>query len=802
LSLSRRHLLQAAASATAWIAASARGIASLAGEANPSVSAFPLEAVRLLPSPYLTAVESNRAYLHSLEPDRLLHNYRKNAGLEPKAAIYGGWENDTIAGHTLGHYLSALSLLHAQTGDTEAPHRVTYIVSQLAECQAQSRDGFVAGFTRRRGDVIENGRFAMEEVRRGDIRARPFDLNGAWSPFYNWHKLMAGLLDADRHCGEKAAIDVANRLGGYIEGMFAALSEAQVQKVLVCEYGGLNESFAELYARTGQARRLAMARKLYDSAVLQPLALGRDDLAHLHANTQVPKLIGLHRLYELTGERDYGRAAGFFWDLVTSRYSYVIGGNADREDFQAPLSISKHITEQTCESCNTYNMLKLTRQLYAAHPRAEYFDYYERAHFNHIMAQHNPQSGMFAYMVPLMSGSHRQFSSPYDDFWCCVGTGMESHAKHGDSIFWRSADALYVNLFIASRLTWQEQQSTVELATSYPFDDRIDLRILRRERSDPLTVALRVPGWCARPEVALNGRTMAVRARAGYVRLRRAWRAGDVLTLTLPRRLMIEPTADDPRTVALLFGPMVLAADLGSATTKWPGPAPALVGARPLEHVQPIANEPATFATQDLARPAELTLRPFTLLYERNTAVYFRCFDDDEWASEQVRYGQEQARLQDLATRSADVIDLGETQPERDHRLDAKFSYAVVYRGRTGRDARAGGYFQFVFAARPGPLILRASYWGEERNRSFLVMVDGIEIARERLSGDHPGEFFDRDYEIPLALTQDRAEITVRFEPEPDVSAGPVFGVRLLSAQSDADPTSRSGAALVTAPAE
>jgi DUF1680 family protein len=802
LSLSRRHLLQAAASATAWIAASARGIAPHAGEAEPSVSAFPLEAVRLRASPYLTAVESNRAYLHSLEPDRLLHNYRKNAGLEPKAAIYGGWENDTIAGHTLGHYLSALSLLHAQTGDTEAPRRVTYIVSQLAECQAKPGDGFVAGFTRRRGDVIENGRFAMEEVRRADIRARPFDLNGAWSPFYNWHKLMAGLLDADRYCGEKAAIDVANRLGGYIEGLFAALSEAQVQQVLVCEYGGLNESFAELHARTGQGRWLSMARKFYDSAVLQPLTLGRDELAHLHANTQVPKLIGLQRLHELTGEHDYGRAAGFFWDLVTSRYSYVIGGNADREDFQAPLSISKHITEQTCESCNTYNMLKLTRQLYAAQPRSEYFDYYERAHFNHIMAQHNPQTGMFAYMVPLMSGSHRQFSSPYDDFWCCVGTGMESHAKHGDSIFWRSADVLYVNLFIASQLTWQEQQSTVELATSYPFDDRIDLRILRRERSDPLTVALRVPGWCTRPEVALNGRPMAVRARAGYVRLRRTWRAGDVLTLTLPRRLMIEPTADDPRTVALLFGPMVLAADLGSATAKWSGPAPALVGARPLQHLHAIANEPAAFATRDLARPAELTLRPFTLQYERNTAVYFRCFDDGEWANEQVRYRQEQLRLQDLAARSADVIDLGEMQPERDHRLDAKFSYPVVYRGRTGRDARAGGYFQFVFAARPGPLILQASYWGEERNRSFLVMVDGVEIARERLSGDHPGEFFDCDYQIPVALTQDRTEITVRFEPEPNVSAGPVFGVRLLTARSDADPTSRGGAALATAPAE
>jgi len=307
---------------------------------------------------------------------------------------------------------------------------------------------------------------------------------------------------------------------------------------------------------------------------------------------------------------------------------------------------------------------------------------------------------------------------------------------------------------------------------------------LRRERSDPLTVALRVPAWCSQPAVALNGRAMALRARAGYIRLRRVWRAGDVLTLTLPRRLALEPTADDPRTVAFLYGPMVLAADLGSASAKWSGAAPALVGARPLERVHAIANESAAFTTENLARPAELTLRPFTLQYERNTAVYFRCFDESGWAAEQAREKQEQARLRDLAARSADAIDLGETQSEREHRLEAKYSYPVVYRGRAGRDARAGGYFQFVFAAQPGVLLLQTSYWGEERNRNFLIKVDGVEIARERLTGDHPGEFFERNYEIPSALTKDKKEISVRFEPEPNVSAGPVFGARLLTAQA------------------
>jgi DUF1680 family protein len=775
-------MLQLGASAAALLASGSRGTAHVSDDADAGpIEALPLDAVRLLPSLYLSAVESNRAYLTSLEPDRLLHNYRLHAGLAPRGAIYGGWESDTIAGHTLGHYLSALSLLHAQTGDAEAARRVAYIVAELAECQARSSDGYLGGFTRRRDDVIEDGKLAMEEVKRGDIRARGFDLNGAWSPLYNWHKLMAGLLDADRYCNATDAIAVATRLGGYIDGMLSGLDDAQIQSVLLCEYGGLNESFALLYVRTRDPRWLALARQLYDRKVLQPLSEGRDELANLHANTQVPKLIGLERLAKITGESHYHRAAVHFWDWVTSRYSYVIGGNADREYFQAPLTISTHITEQTCESCNTYNMLRLTRLLYAADPQARYFDYYERAHFNHIMAQHHPVTGMFAYMVPLMSGAHREFSSPTDDFWCCVGSGMESHAKHGDSIYWRTQAALYINLYIPSRLTWHEQATILELSTDYPLGERIEVRFLERGEPKPLTLALRIPSWCRRPKLSVNGDAVPVRAPDGYVRIRRTWRRGDVLALILPFALRLEPTADDSRTVALLYGPMVLAADLGAATEKWQGPAPVWVGATPLDHVRQQDAHTATFVTSQLGRPIDLTLRPFTLLHDRNTAVYFRRFDEAGWALYQVRIRAEEDRQRELDAHSADVVELGDGQAERDHQLDAKLSYAVVYRGRNGRDARAGGYFQFCAATSQYPMALQASYWGEDRERRFVITIDGVIIARERLNGDHPGEFFERSYEIPVELTQGKARVTIRFEPEANLSAGPVFGVRLLS---------------------
>ena len=772
-SFNRRRLLQGTASAALLIAAG-RANASAGQALRPA----PLEAVRLLPSPYLTAVTANVTYLQQIEPDRLLHNFRSQAGLQPKGEVYGGWESDTIGGHILGHYLSALSLMFAQSGDAECRRRVLYILGELELCQSRSPDGFVAGFTRRRGDVIEPGRLVFEEVLRGDIRPRNFDLNGCWVPLYSWHKLLAGLLEADRYCADKRAMQIAQKLGGYIANVFAALDDAQIQKMLDCEHGGLNESFAELYSRTGDRRWLSLSEAIYHRKILQPLSRGEDCLSYIHANTQIPKIIGLARLHELTGEPRHMQAAQFFWDTVVADYSYVIGGNADREYFQARRSIARHITEQTCESCNSYNMLKLTRHLYAANPDARYFDYYERTHLNHILAQQNPSTGMFAYMVPLMSGSHREYSTPFEDFWCCLGTGMESHAKHGDSIFWLRGRDIIVNLYVPATLTLPDQGIGLRLETDYPFGDDIVLTVNQARGKASSTVSLRVPHWCENPRVELNGARIAAEPRAGYLRLRRAWRSGDVIRLSLPRTLRFEATADDPDTVALLYGPLVLAGDLGPAADPWHGPAPALVGSGFSERIVP-ANEAATFKTDGIVRPADLLLRPFTFQYERNTAVYFRRFTEAAWAEEQVALAAEQSRLEQLRERSADIVNLGDAQAEKQHALQSKISYAVIYRGRSGRDARSGGFFECTLRTKPGPLTLQAVYWGEERDRRFAIYIDGELLAREQLSGALAGNFFERDYPISANLYAGKSALRVRFEPEPGVSAGPVFGLRL-----------------------
>jgi uncharacterized protein len=754
-----------------------------AGGLPAKAMAIPLADVRLLPSHYADAVAANLAYLLRLSPDRFLHNYHVFAGLPAKGAIYGGWESDTIAGEGLGHYLSALSLMLAQTGDPALRPRIDYIVAELARVQHAQGDGYIGGFMRKRADgKVVDGKEIFPEIMRGDIRSAGFDLNGCWVPLYNWHKVFAGLFDAQALAGNEQALAVALSLAGYIERVFTALDDEQLQRVLGCEHGGINESFAELYARSGDQRWLRLAQRLYHAKALDPLAQGRDELASLHSNTQIPKLIGLARLHELAGSPRDAEAPRFFWQRVTRHHSYVIGGNGDREYFSAPDTIAAHVTEQTCEACCSYNMLKLTRHLYSWSPDAAYFDYYERTHLNHILAHQNPKNGMFTYMTPLMSGTAREYSSEENDFWCCVLSGIESHAKHGDSIYWQGGDTLLVNLYIPSTVEWRARGAAFEMNTRYPYEGDIALTLKRMEGEQEFALGLRIPAWAASHRILVNGKPFKTAQEKGYALLRRRWKAGDRVSLHLPLALRLEAAPGNAKVVSLLRGPMVLAADLGPAATPYAALAPALVGSRILASFTPVDSKQALYRTRGSGRPAELRFQPFYRQYERRSAVYFNAYTDAEWAASGAAYRKEQARLKDLAARSVDVMHLGEMQPERDHDLQSDISYPVSYRGRNGRDARTGGYFSFRMKTAPGPLVLQASYWGEERNRDFHISIDGVKFAHVLLKGDDPGVFIDRDYAVPEELTRGKDSVVVRFDPEPGRSAGPVFGCRLYRA--------------------
>lgn len=776
----RRALLSGAATAGLVLAlpAPAWSHTRAAGRAEP----LPLSAVRLKPSIWLDALEANRAYLHRLEPDRLLHMYRRHAGLEPRAEPYGGWEADTISGHTLGHYLTALCLMHAQTGDETCRERADDIVSELAACQAES-GGYVAGFTRKAADgTIEDGRVLVTELAAGDIRSARFYLNGSWAPFYNWHKLFAGLLAAHEHLGSAEALTVAIDLASWIETALAPLSPDEMQQVLGTEHGGMNEVLATLAQRTGDPRWLTLSERFNHQAVLGPLIEGRDDLTYLHANTQIPKVIGLAAQHETRPNPERLHGARFFWDTVTQRRSYVIGGNSDREYFQEPNSLSLYVTEQTCESCNTYNMLKLTRRLYAERADAAYFDWFERAHLNHIMAHQRPSDGAFIYMAPLMSGAAREFSEPFDSFWCCVGSGMESHAKHGESVWWRDDDGLILNLFIASDLTWAERGARVSLETDFPYGSDLGVRFTALDRPGRFKVRVRKPAWAGTPTASINGEAAEITVEDGYLVFDRRWEAGDLLVVDLPMSLRIEPTPDDPDLIALLHGPLVLAADLGPASEPFGGVEPALLSADVLAHMPPVDARRGLYSSDGIGRPGDLAFSPFYSLWDRRAAVYFRRFTPAQWDARQAVLAEEAAIRQALEARSIDLIHLGDEADEATHGLTSDISYAVSYRFRPGRDARTEGFFAFDMASADGPLVLQATYWGGERDRHFHIEVEGERIATQRLHSNANGRFIDVDYPIPERLTAGRERIRVRFVPETGRTAGPAFGVRLLSA--------------------
>ncbi|MDP5280280.1 glycoside hydrolase family 127 protein [Sphingomonas sp. DG1-23] len=742
---------------------------------------LPLDAVRLTPSLFLDAVATNRRYLLSLSAERLLHNFYASAGLPTKSETYGGWEARGIAGHSLGHYLSALSLLLAQTGDAAVRERLRGTVAELARIQAAHGDGYVGGTRVERDDRQVDGKIVFEEIRRGEIRTGGFDINGGWVPLYTWHKVHAGLIDAVRFGNVDAAMPVMLGMAGYLATILEGLDDAQMQKLLAAEHGGLNDSYAETYALTGNPRWRRLAERIYHQKVLSPLAAGKDDLPGLHANTQIPKLIGLARLYELTGEQRHADAARFFHQTVTAHHSYVIGGNSEREHFGPPDLISTRITERTCEACNSYNMLKLARHLYGWQPDAALFDTYERIHLNHLLAHQHPETGMFVYFMPLSAGARRTYSTPEDSFWCCVGSGMETHAKHGESIYWHDDAALFVNLFIPSTAEWKARGLQVALETGYPFSEQVTLRVTKAPRT-ATAIALRLPGWCEAPALTLNGKPEPIDRAAGYARLERRWRAGDRIELTLPMRVRTEPTPDDPRMVAYLSGPLVLAADLGPAAAPFEGPAPVLVGADPAAAVVPIAAAEHRFRLAD-ARPEALTLVPFFRQYDRRTAVYFPRFTEAQWKTEEAAYGVAQRDKAALDARTVDILHLGEMQPERDHDYRSNHGDLFSWGGRSARQLPwgMGNYMEFTLAVRPGPMLLAALYWGEEVNKNFDISVEGTRIANERRAVPPEKRFVSVDYPIPEALTRGKDKVVVRFETKGTDAF--VYEARILEAQ-------------------
>jgi uncharacterized protein len=740
---------------------------------------FDLRDVTLLPgSPFKTAMSKDSAYLLSLEPDRLLHRFYFNAGLPTKGDVYGGWESEGLSGHTLGHYLSACSMFYANTGEPEFKKRVDYIVDQLAQCQAARKTGYVG--------AIPNEDSIFGKVARGDIRSSGFDLNGGWSPWYTVHKVMAGLVDAYLYCENVLALNVSLGMADWVDATVGNLTDEQRLKMLNCEYGGMNDVLANLYAITGNKKYLTLSYKFHDEFVMNTLAQGIDPMPGKHSNTNVPKAVGAARRYELTGLESDRTIAEFFWETMVHNHTYVIGGNSNYEYCGEPGKLSDRLSDNTCETCNTYNMLKLTRHLICWAPTREYADYYERALYNHILASQNPADGMMCYFLPLRMGAIKTFSTPFTTFTCCVGSGMENHSKYAEGIYYEADNGgLFVNLFIPSELRWKRLGATIRMQTRYPESDTVRITV---EVKKPVRfpVYLREPAWTAgRMRITVNGETVHSKAGPnGYHALTRLWHRGNVITLRIPMAIRTESMPDNPDRIAFLYGPIVLAGQLGMMMPDPVYGTPVLVTAirKPEAWLKKQIGKPLTFAMLGVGRPFDPILKPLYSTNDQYYSVYFDFFNDRDWQLRQQEYAAEKKREKEIAEATIDDFRIGEMQPERDHNLRAsEKSYVDPALGRPGREARRDNYFDFEMKVAPGVKnALMLTYLGDDRDRLFDIRIDSELLTAVDWLGGNTGRFYDVEYPLPDSVLAGKTKIIVRVEANHGKTAGRIFGVRTI----------------------
>ena len=597
---------------------------------------FSLTAVRLLDGPFKDAQERDGKYLLSLDPDRMLHNFRVNAGLEPRAPVYGGWESvatwaDIRAhGHTLGHYLTACALMYASTGSDEFKKRCDYIVGDLEECQTAAKTGLINAFP--------------DNTTQIDNLVRRQRATGV--PWYTLHKIFAGLRDAYLYCDNAAARTVLVKLSDWAIATTQNMTDAHFEGMLDTEHGGMNEVLADVYAITGDAKYLKLAERFSHKRLLEPLSESRDTLDGLHSNTQIPKIVGFQRIHVLTGEPRYSAAAQFFWKTVVTTRSFATGGNADNEHFFPVDEFERHIpSAKTMETCCSHNMLRLTRMLFMTDPTAGYADYYERTLYNTILASQDPDTGMMTYFQSTRPGYLKLYCTPVDSFWCCTGTGIENHAKYGDSIYFHGTqddtDCLYVNLFIASTLNWKEKGLALTQTAKFPEVGTSRLEVTAAGPGN-VTLKIRHPGWCAMATVKVNGTMAATSHSPGvYIALKRTWKAGDVIEVDVPMALRMEPLHASTNHAAVIYGPIVLAGALGNKVPPGadlhvnertigepfndPIEVPVLVGdlAKMAAKIKP-TDSPLTFRTDGLGRPAEVTLVPYYRIAHEHYNLYWR----------------------------------------------------------------------------------------------------------------------------------------------------------------------------------
>ena len=597
---------------------------------------------------------------------------------------------------------------------------------------------------------------------------------------------MAGLRDAYHLCHNPIALDVEKKFADWLDGIVSPLNDDQVQKMLRCEHGGISETLADLYSDTKDQKYLRISEIFYQKAILDPLKEHKDILPGKHCNTNIPKLIALARIYELTGDTSDRNAAEFFWHTVVNHHSYVTGGNGNEEYFGPEDKLRNRLGEGTTETCNVYNMLKLSEHLFEWDASARVADFYERALFNHILSSQNPETGCVTYNLSLEMGGFKDFQDPFS-FTCCVGSGMENHSGYGKNIFYHNDNELFVFQYIASELSWNEKGIIVTQKTTYP-EEQGSLFEFKCEKTVKLTLQIRYPLWAKNGiEIKVNGIVKRITNQPGtFVPIERVWETGDKMEVSIPFSLHLESMPDDTNRVAVMYGPLVLAGDLGpvnDSASKDPFYVPVMMTEKrdPSTWLNAVEGKANTFMTRNTGRPRDIELKPFYATYNNRYSIYWDLFNEKEWEARKKEYSAEQERLIKLKEAEIDFVQPGEMQPERNHNFKGEKTSAGSFKERANRDAR-GGWFSFDLKTIPDiPVALVVDYWGGFPGaKTFDILVNDRIIATENISNKKDGQFIAVQYDVPEELCKGRSKITVRFQAKPGNMAGPVFGVRTI----------------------
>lgn len=764
---------------------------------------FPLGDITLLDGPLKHARDLNVQVLLKYDCDRMLAPYRKEAGLQPRKPSYPNW--DGLDGHVGGHYLSALAI-NAATGNEECRKRMEYMISELQlvlDANNQRPEAWCHNYI----GGVPNSAKMWTAFSKGDFG--PYF--GTWAPFYNIHKMYAGLRDAWLYCGNEQAKNLFLKFCDWAVDITRDLNDEQMEKMLGNEHGGMNEVLADAYAITGEQKYLDCARRFSHRMLLVPLENGKDCLDNMHANTQIPKVIGYQRIAELAHDVQYHNASEYFWEIVTRQRSLALGGNSRREHFPTKENCIDYINDiDGPESCNTYNMLKLTEDLNRVKPNGMYGDFYETAMFNHILSAQHPQHGGYVYFTPARPRHYRNYSAPNEAMWCCVGTGMEDHGKYGQFVWTHEKgvkaenDALYVNLFVASELNWKDRKMVIRQQTAFPYAESSVVEVAKGKGTFILKV--RKPSWCENFTVKGVGFDADSYEENGFVCMKRKWKKGDQVKISMPMHAYIKPMINVPQYVAIMYGPILLGMKTGTEDMRgliaddsrfgqYAGGKKLALDEAPIllpkhlddiaKDLKPVPGKPLHFklATR-MENAIDGELQPFFEIHDSRYMMYWLALGENDYKAYMQKLADEEKARQALEARTVDKVNPGEQQPETDHNMEADVTERGNTEGVFFRDARDGHFFSYLMQTKGETnLSLQLKFWGQDewRTSEFDIYVnDKLLCSVNNSHRWRTTQFKTVDYAIPSEFVKGKKEIRVKFVAHKGKQVGQIYGVRLV----------------------